>query len=241
MLGFCLPAECRNLVSCFSTSSGVETSNIDADLDPAWSSLYYTLCETNVYASSLTAYGCNTVALSLNAVPLSLTPYTPTASSSSTALTSSPTSSSALQTTPSTSHLVGPTIPSAAASSPSNAPPSFSAEDKVGIGVGVPLGALLILVILLIIIFRKRLFAGLNLRWPETPGPPNMNRKSGLSNLSTGTHQDPVELTVPPGTQIYPWQPHPAQHYDSHELSDYQEVAYELPVERLTPPRTTGG
>jgi cbb3-type cytochrome oxidase subunit 3 len=189
----------------------------------AQSTLYTsTLCQTWYYGTSLTAYGCGTVSLTINVIPLSLTPFTPIASSSALAslsLTSSSTSSLGVQTTPSTSQSAAPAIPSATAFSPSsssNEPASLSTGAQAGIGVGASVAAILLIAVLFII-FRKKHKAILRQAEGEIPEPSN-HQKSILSKLSSANHEHPVELTALATSP----------HHGRSELSNSQEVAHEL-------------
>lgn len=79
----------------------------------------------------------------------------------------------------------------------------------------------------LIIVFRKKLFTRLKGPLGE-PLPSDANPKSELA----GSQQDPVELRAPLT---------PRRHYVSHELSDNQEVAQELPADEIPPRETRDG
>jgi hypothetical protein len=176
---------------------------------------------------------CGTASYSINAIALSLTPFTPIISSISlpgasietttVSPTSSPTSSLAIQTTQNTSQLVGSNIPSETASSspgpsPSHIQSSLSTKTREGIGVGVSFGAILTVAIL-IVIFRKKLHAQLKLFPRQTPRISSINRNTELPNPSSSTRQYPVELTAP------------TEHCVRYELGNPREVAQELPAE----------
>jgi hypothetical protein len=194
----------------------------------AQSTLYTTtLCQTWYYGTSLTQYGCGTTSLTINVIPLSLTPFTPIASSSTLAsisLTSSSTSSLGVQATPSTSQSAGPNIPSATtfspSSSPSNKPASLSTGAQAGIGVGALITAILLIAVLFII-FRKKQKHKAILRQSEEEIPELSNNQKGThSELSSAAHEHPVNLAALVTSP----------HHGRSELSNSREVAHELPA-----------